>query len=308
MPAVLETSIKRPIYLNLGYQGDFTDSITIGEELLDTEGATISFFVRPIMSRTPVINGSTAVAIWPAVKKENVKYTFEASETSTEGEFMAWWKYVKGSEEGETPEFPIVFTDHGPGIGVKTGGIFDGVYDHMPSTFDALRNDRRFGERRIQRVITLIQMRVTGSYVTPDLEISTYPLPLLDYLSKRVALELCTPGIDYWARQEKTLTAQGPTEITSFPEIINALKELRNHLTEQLEQDWREIEFLVPGVAQRKVVAMPASTTEFEDYEVSGKLVRRGENQPFITRNPNLTQSLITGYEDYQLGLYPLFP
>lgn len=312
MPTLVSSSIKRPIYINLGFQGPFTDSIKKGEELLDTEGAELSFFVRPLLSRIPVINGDTAKSIWPAVENENVKYEFGSSETSTEGEYMAWWKYSKGSEEGETPEFPIVFSDHGPGTGVQTGGIFDGVYDHMPSTFDALKNDHRFGERRIQRVITLIQMRVTGTYVAPDAEITSYPLPLIDYLSKRVALELCNPGIDYWARQYKTLTAQGPTEISSYPEIINALKELRNRLIEQLPEDWKEIQFLVPGVAQRKIVAMPASSTEYEDFENNGKLIKRQENQPYITANPNLSQPLLTGLNGYGgdvgLGYYQVFP
>jgi hypothetical protein len=309
MATVTEISVRNPIVISLGViSSPFEDIIKRNGETWDTSLAEeIKFYMRPLLSRNPVIEGGKAAAIWPVNEEgNNVKYEWSLENVSVEGEYMAWWDLLENKKNYETPEFPITISDHGPGIGIKTGGIFDGVADHMPVTFTALKNDLKFGERRIQKVATLIQIRVLGSFVEPDKEITTYSLPVLDYLSKRVALELCRPGIDYWARQRKTVTAQGPTEISAFPDMINALEKLRDRLVYELEQDWREIQFLVPGTTQRKAVPMPAASTEFYEHNDSnGNLIRRPEVQPYATKDPNLTQPLISGH-DLEFNLFAL--
>jgi hypothetical protein len=315
LSTLADTSVKNPIIVPLGIiTAPFTDVITKGGKTWNTsEAEEIRFYLRPLLSRNPVIKGEKAKVIWPVDEQgNNVKYEWTLENVAAEGEYMAWWDILENKVHYETPEFPITISDHGPGIGVQTGGIFDGVADYMPITFSALKTDPKFGERRIQKKATLIQLRVMGSSVSPDEEITAYSLPILDYLSKRTALELCAPGIDYWARQRRTVTAQGPTEISSFPDMIKALESLRDRLIYELEQDWREIQFLVPGTVQRRAIPMPSSSTEFyECNDVHGNLIPRPEAQPYVTRDPNTVQPLITGpyaeMNNWPLGIYPSF-
>lgn len=313
MPTVIETKqLREAIILPVGITTPaFVDKITKGGENTHIEEA--KFYMRPLLSRKPVIDGEAAKSINPEDDNgNNVEYQWEESNVSTEGEFMAWWWGKSDSIPFETPEFPITFSDHGPGVGIETGGIVDGISDHMPITLQGLKNDPSFGERRLQKYATLVQIRVTGTYVRPDEEITNYSLPLLDYFSKRVALELCTPGIDYWGRQHRTITAQSPFEISSFPDMIAALEKLRDRLKEELEQDWRELAFLVPSLPQRKAVAMPASSVEFsEETDSNGELIRLQRPLPYTTKNPALTQHLETGwvgaFGELSLGFYPGF-
>jgi|ERR1019366_1570214 hypothetical protein len=310
MPTTVDSSIKNPIILPLGVATPFTDLITKnGNESVKIE--SVKFYMRSFFSRTPFIEGITGKVIDNAAG-ENVEVSLTAEDLATEGECFAWWGFKTEKIEYQTPEFPVVISDHGPGTGVQTGAIVDGVGDHMPITAEALKKSPSFGERRMQKIATLIQLRVLKEAVAPDQEIISYELPLLDYFSKRVALELCTPGIDYWARQHRTATTQGPTEITSYPDMIVALEKLRDRLVIELEENWRELEFFVPGIKQRKAVPMPGSSLEFHEYpESNGTLRRREFPLGFVTKNPNDMQKLETGfygnYDTFTLGFWP-FP
>lgn len=311
MPTAVTSSVRNPIYLPLGIAYRFTDLITKNNnESLDIESA--KFYMRSFFSRTPYIDGITAEVI-TKISGENVAINLTAEDLATEGEFFAWWGFKEGGNEYQTPEFPIVITDHGPGIGVQTGAIVDGVSRHMPITVESLKRSPEFGERRIQEIATLIQLRVLKEYVSPDQEIITYELPLLDYFSKRVSLELCTPGMDYWGRQKKTATSVSPNEIVVYPDMIQNLEKLRNRLVIELENDWRELTFLYKELKQRRAVPMPASSLEFyEEPESNGTLRRRENPLGFVTKNPNETQKLLTGwrgnYDLYSLGFWPTFP
>lgn len=311
MPTTVDSSIRNPIILPLGVATSFTDLITKNNnEPVVIE--SVKFYMRAFSSRIPILNGITGAKV-ENVSGENVKVDLSAKEISTEGEYFAWWGFKENGNEYQTPEFPIIISDHGPGTGVQTGAIVDGVSDHMPITAEALKKSSSFGERRMQKIATLIQLRVLKEAVAPDQEIISYELPLLDYFSKRVALELCTPGIDYWARQHRTATTQGPTEITSFPDMIVALEKLRDRLVIELEENWRELSFFIPELKQRKSVPMPASSLEFhENPESNGTLRRRQYPLGFVTKNPNDMQKLETGwrgnYDIFTLGFYPSFP
>lgn len=312
MPTTIDSAITNPIILPLGVAYRFTDLISKDEnKFVSLEAA--KFYMRSYFSRTPIIEGITAEVI-ENVDGQNVAVNLTVEDLSTEGEYFAWWWIEGESRPYETREFPVIISDHGPGTGVQTGAIVDGVSDHMPTTAEALKNSPSFGERRMQKIATLIQLRVLKEYVNPDQEITSYELPLLDYFSKRVALELCTPGIDYWARQIRTETAIGPAEIISFPDMIAALEKLRDRLVIELEENWRELSFFVPGLKQRKAVPMPGSSLEFhETPEENGTLRRRQIPLGFITKNPNDTPRLQTGWEgNYDmyapLGFWPAFP
>lgn len=312
MPTTIDSAITNPIVLPLGVAYRFTDLISKDEnKFVSLEAA--KFYMRSYFSRIPIIEGITAEVI-ENVDGQNVAVNLTVEDLSAEGEYFAWWWIEEESRPYETREFPVIISDHGPGTGVQTGAIVDGVSDHMPTTAEALKNSPSFGERRMQKIATLIQLRVLKEYVNPDQEITSYELPLLDYFSKRVALELCTPGIDYWARQIRTETAIGPAEIISFPDMIAALEKLRDRLVIELEENWRELSFFVPGLKQRKAVPMPGSSLEFhETPEENGTLRRRQIPLGFITKNPNDIPRLQTGWEgNYDiyapLGFWPAFP
>lgn len=311
MTSAVVSSVKSPIVFPLGLAYRFTDLITKNNnQSVDIE--SVKFYMRAFFSREPYIDGITAEVI-DNVSGENVGVDLSEEELSTEGEFFAWWGFKESGEEKQTPEFPIIVSDHGPGLGVQTGAIVDGVSDHMPITAEALKNSSSFGERRMQKIATLVQLRVLKESVSPDQEITTYELPLLDYFSKRVALELCTPGIDYWARQYKTATVISPNEVKSYPDMIQALEKLRDKLVIELEENWRELPYFYPELKQRKSVPMPASSLEFyECPEPNGVLKRRKIPLGFVTKNPNDTPKLQTGWRDnydlFTLGFWPAFP
>lgn len=311
MPSAVISSIKNPIVLPLGLAYKFTDLITKNDNATVTIESA-KFYMRAFFSREPYLDGITAEVIGN-VAGENVGIELSEEDLSTEGEFFAWWGFKESGNEYQTPEFPVIVSDHGPGLGVQTGAIVDGVSDHMPITAEALKESTAFGERRMQKIAELIQLRVLKEKVTPDEEIVAYELPLLDYFSKRVALELCTPGIDYWARQYKTATVTSPNEMKSYPDMIQALEKLRDRLVIELEENWRELPYFYPELKQRKSVPMPASSLEFyECPEPNGVLRRREVPLGFVTQNPYETQKLQTGwrgnYGFFTLGFWPGFP
>jgi hypothetical protein len=315
MTTFISTKVSNnPVIVRLGVtHPPLTDTILRGQETINTEGIEVKFFMRPLTSRVPLINGELGESIWPKdAEGHNVKYQFVESDVAVEGEYFGWWGISKDSEYEETLEFPIIISDHGPGLGIKTGAIVDGVADHMPTTLYALIKDPNFGERRVQKYAVLIQERVLGKAVEADEEAEVYPLVQLDYFSKRLAFELCSPGIDYWARQARTKTAQSPTEITSYPEAITALEKLRDRLCKELEQNWRDLQFLVFKLPQRKAVPMPASSLEFDEgWEANGNLKRLSRPRGYVTKDPFDNQPLYTGYwgafDPLTLGFYP-FP
>ena len=295
MPAsVLQSTIVGAVIVRLGVTDPpLTDSIQQNGKAV-TDITSASFFMRPLLSRTPVINGATANLITDSFGN-NVSYQWASGDVTNEGEFSGWWQFIRSSSPNQqsSPEFPIIISDHGPGLRTPTGAILDGVADHMPITFAALRDEPKFGDRFLQRYATLIQIKLTGTYVQPDQEIVQYPLPQLDYFSKRVALALCTPAIDYWARQRKTVTAQSPTEISSYPDMIAALEKLRERLHRELIDDWRQLRYDAPGLTQRKVEVLPMSDLACV---------------PMKTKSPYLFPRLVAGAFgsfEFTLGLFP---
>lgn len=269
MPTAILSAVRSPVHVIVGrVRPSLEDTITqsTGDNAkgpaVDLEGAIVKFSMRPLTSRTPVISEATARGFSQTQSTgANVAYDWQTTDVATEGEFMGWWTFtLPGSEQHpqDTPEFPILISDHGPGQGTATGAIVDGVQAEMPITFEALRNDVVFGDRLVQRKAELIKFRVLGSTVPVDQEINYHPL-LLDYFSKRVALELIKPGIDYWSRQHKTVTTTATSEIASYPDMIASLKALEERLRCACEDEWQEVQFLVPGLPQRRIVHLPTS-------------------------------------------------
>lgn len=279
---------RSPIVLPVGRTSpDLRDTVIAQDGALPTPwpATSVLFSMRPLLSRTPFVNGAAGYAVNPPdVDGFNVGYAWQAADRAISGRYMAWWGYVlPGGSLEETPEFEVIISDHGPGLGTPTGVVVDGIAEYMPLTLDGLRNDERFGDRFLQKTADRAKRDVMGVAVAPDAE-ATYDPALIQYLSMRAAILLIAPAKEWWARQYRTATTQGPTEIASYPDMIATLTALRVTLMSDAAALWRQIRFLVPNLPQTN--AMPFPTTSFGDDSVF--------NQP-VTPDPNITQRQITG-------------
>jgi hypothetical protein len=264
-----------------------------GGTIVWNQGDTVTFFMRPLLSRVPVVSGA-ATTISPADSEgHNVLYAWQSSDVALEGEFMGWWGYVPfGGSLAETPEFRVIITDHGPGYGSPTGVVVDGLSMSIPITAERLRQAPEFGDRFLQAHADYVKRIVMGVVVSPDLEVE-YDPALVEYLSKRTALRLISgPAQDYWARQYRQVSAQNPSEQATYPDMLQSLETLRRRLGREVVQDWRQLQYLVPGLPQLRVEPAPASSLGHDH--------RR--RRP-VTRDPNQTRREETGGPRWDLFL-----
>jgi hypothetical protein len=260
---VLDTSTVDPLVVYVGVtQPSLYDTILAPDGTTENlGGATAVFFMRPLSSRTPVVDGSSATVIWPVDQDgHNVRYDWQSSDVAIAGNYSAWWGYVlPGHALAETPEFLVVVTDHGPGFGTETGVVVEEVAQWMPVTLRALREDPDFGDRFLQAHADYVKRVVMGQAVAPDLEVD-YDPALVEYLSKRTALRLIAPAKDYWGRQYRQVLTQGPSESATYPDMLKNLDDLCVRLSHELVHDWLQLQRLVPGLPQNRVEPSPASS------------------------------------------------
>lgn len=225
---------------------------------------TVLFSMRPLLSRTPVIDNVAARVVDPVQGDDgfNIAYDWADGDTAIEGSYMCWWGVESApSVVQESDEFPLVISDHGPGLGVPTGAVVDGIGQYMPITFEALREDQNFGDRFMQRFADRAKRETMNTVVTPDLEID-YDPQLIDYLAKLAAKHLVVPAKDYWARQWRTRTTQSPIEISAYPDMLAALDSLYARLSEELPEDLLQLRYWIPGLIITRVMVAPGSSLE----------------------------------------------
>lgn len=110
-------------------------------------------------------------------------------------------------------------------IAERTRGI-------LPVTWDALAGDPRYGESLLRQTIDFVKESVFGTVVPPTNE-TVYPMMAIDYAAKLAAIELCTPGIDFWMNEPIAESATGTNENHSFVDRGAALALLRRTLIEE---------------------------------------------------------------------------
>ncbi len=245
---------------------------------------SVLFSMRPLLSRAPVVNGAAGYAVDPPdVDGFNVGYAWSVGDRAVPGEFMAWWGYVlSGGSLEETPEFPIIISDHGPGLGYPIGVVVDGMTEFLSVTVENMRHDPSFGDRFLQRVADRAKRDTMGVVVTPDAE-AAYDPALVQYLSMRAAILLVPSAKEWWGRQYKTLTSQGPVEIASYPDMIATLDRVRLDLMRDAADLWRQLQFIVPNLPQRHVQATPASS-----LGDPGPLNQPVTPDPYMTPSPRV--------------------
>lgn len=264
-PAVVQAS-RAPVLMTLGMLEPILYDVVMeddGSAFAEGDIETATFYMRPLLSRTPVINGVSADIVDPEANDGfNISYQWQSGDTAIEGPFMGWWGIeTTGESFQETPEFPILISDHGPGAGTQTGPVVDGIAQYMPVTFDVLRTDDRFGDRFLQRYADRAKREMFGYVDPPDYE-NQYDPQLIDYLAKVAAKHLILPAKDYWARQFRTRTTQSPVETSSYPDMLAALDQLHGRLCEELPHDLRQLRFYIPSLPVAHVAVSPSSSLE----------------------------------------------
>lgn len=273
-PVVMTTGLLQPSLFDLVMQDDGS---AFGTEYLT---AILTFYMRPLLSRTPVINGNAAVIVNPPLGDDgfNIRYDWQPGDTNVEGNYMGWWGIDITGVLQETPEFRIIISDHGPGLGTHIGAVVDGIGQWMPVTFNALRDDDSFGDRFFQRFADRAKRETLGYVDTPDLE-EAYDPQLIDYLSKLAAMHLCLPARDFWARQWRTRTTQSPVTIASYPDMLASLTALQAQLACELPDDLRQLRLYVPSLPVQRISMAPVSTLEDFPYKTPN---------PSFVRRPSL--------------------
>ncbi len=97
------------------------------------------------------------------------------------------------------------------------GSIAEFARGVLPYTWDALSRDATFGDDLLQLHVDTVKEVVFGS-VIPVLDEDGFPLRVLRWCGKKVALELIEPGMDLWMNQAQQISATGTNETESFEE------------------------------------------------------------------------------------------
>ena len=144
------------------------------------------------------------------------------------------------------------------------GAIAERVAGILPVTWDALERDQRYGDTLLRTAIDTIKERVFGVNVTPTAEVS-YPLIVIDYVAKLVAIDLCTPGIDFWMSEVTSASTTGTNEVVTWVDRANQLMQLRKDLLEETRLMKGEVDPLIGYTRLTKKPRMAINTLD-EDF------------------------------------------
>lgn len=144
------------------------------------------------------------------------------------------------------------------------GAIAERTRGIIPVTWDALMRDPRFGDGLLQTAIDTAKENVTGETVTPNGE-ANYPLIVIDFIAKVAALEIISPGIDFWMNEPISESASGTNENHTFPDRAKTLQELRRVLLEETRAKADEIAEVL-GYRRSRARGVPRSNTLDDEF------------------------------------------
>ena len=145
-----------------------------------------------------------------------------------------------------------------------TGAIADRARGILPVTWDALSQDSRFGDGPLQTAVDIVKESVFGTVIAPLAE-SSYPLLVIDYAAKLVALQLIPSGMDYWMGQEISVSATGTNENTTYESRLATLRELREELLRETRDLQADVEALV-GFRRPRSKSLPLNSAMNDDF------------------------------------------
>lgn len=124
------------------------------------------------------------------------------------------------------------------------GAIAERARRIIPITWDALSRDPRYGDGLLQDAVDLVKETLFGDVMDPALE-DTYPLRLLDFAGKLVALELISPGIDLWMNMPTSEVTTGTNESQTWVDRAQKLADQREELVAETRRLTPEMEALI---------------------------------------------------------------
>lgn len=127
------------------------------------------------------------------------------------------------------------------------GAIAEQTRSKLPITWDALSRDSRYGDGLLQRSVDTVKEYLFGTVIPPASE-DIYPLRVIDFAAKLVAIEIIPAGIDFWMNQPSSETATGTEEVHSFVDRPEALRQQREDLLKQTRAQWAEVQSLLGRV------------------------------------------------------------
>lgn len=132
-----------------------------------------------------------------------------------------------------------------------SGLIAASARSELPETWAKLEESKQFGPQSLELKINSIMTQVFGRALTEE-EQTGLNARVLEYVGKLVALQLITPGRDYWAKQATSFSA-GERESKSYTDRSLALKDLREDLLYDTRAMYPEISDLIPDKQRRRV-------------------------------------------------------
>lgn len=221
------------------------DQIVINGRAFDLTGATVKFKMRYAELDDLKVDEDADIV---EASEGTVKYDWTDPDVDTPGEYFGWWNIEEGGNSFDTEEFLVLIAEHAPGQRTKTGAIARATRSVIPVTWDALQKAEEYGDSLLQDKIEIIKLRVFGSIVTVDDEI-TYDIRIINFIAKLSAIEIIPGAVDYWMNQHQTVTTQGTQEMVSYTDRIDALWKVYERLVADVASERATIEALL-GVTQ----------------------------------------------------------
>jgi hypothetical protein len=136
------------------------------------------------------------------------------------------------------------------------GKIAQYARGELPLTWVALENDPNYGDLFIQHKVDSCILKLFNTPVTPTAQ-DAFDARVLDYAGKCVALDLITPGIDYWSKQPLSFGATGRNEVKAYADRAAALRALRTDLLVQTREMWPEVSSLLTSARVNRIPNVP---------------------------------------------------
>lgn len=258
------------------------DDLPVG---LVGSGTPIGVQIRRASNGT-VVSGRTTSGI---VEEPVASGTYEVTGTAPAelGEYLVlvdWNAGVIESDTSEARELTVAVSI--PLVISEFGLVADATKSHMGETFDGLVSSEHYGSGYVMRKIDVIKQRVLNS--PPDVEDEdTLHKLVIDYLGKLAAIDLMPAAIDYWARQAQTdSTGSDPTETVSYPDRLEAMKQLQEELLRQTRRDEIVVTPLLEDPRTRDAVLVGPAIDEVDDCKVTAepRFFPRYDDFPFSSR------------------------
>lgn len=139
------------------------------------------------------------------------------------------------------------------------GAIAEAARRVLPVTWDALSRDtNRFGDALLQSIVDTVKDTLFGNVVTAQAE-DQYPLRVIQYAGKMVALELIPAGIDFWMNELLQESASGVAEQHTFVDRADKLRQQGERLGWEITRDSNDIYALLGRRPNRRVPVMGIS-------------------------------------------------